>query len=39
MLASVGGRLVEAAAQKNIRDTFDNLARELNSAGTSARPA
>ncbi len=28
MLASVGGRLVEAAAQKNIRDTFDNLARE-----------
>lgn len=32
MLASVGGRLVEAAAQKNIRDTFANLARELNSA-------
>ncbi|MGZ4832479.1 MAG: SRPBCC family protein [Terriglobales bacterium] len=39
MLASVGGRLVEAAAQKNIRDTFDNLARELNSATPSARPA
>ncbi len=29
MLASVGGRLVEAAAQKNIRDTLDNLAREV----------
>jgi carbon monoxide dehydrogenase subunit G len=29
MLASVGGRLMEAAAQKNIRDTLDNLAREV----------
>jgi carbon monoxide dehydrogenase subunit G len=37
MLASVGGRLVEAAAQKNIRDTFANLARELNPA--TALPA
>jgi carbon monoxide dehydrogenase subunit G len=27
-LASVGSRLVEAAARKNIRDTFANLARE-----------
>jgi hypothetical protein len=39
MLASVGGRLVEAAAQKNIRDTFANLARELNAAADSARRA
>jgi carbon monoxide dehydrogenase subunit G len=39
MLASVGGRLVEAAAQKNIRDTFANLARELNAAADSARLA
>jgi carbon monoxide dehydrogenase subunit G len=39
MLASVGGRLVEAAAQKNIRDTFDNLARELTSSSASALPA
>jgi carbon monoxide dehydrogenase subunit G len=39
MLASVGGRLVEAAGQKNIRDTFANLARELNAAAASARPA
>ncbi len=37
-LASVGGRLIEAAAQKNIRDTFANLARELNAAAP-ARPA
>ena len=29
MLASVGGRLIEAAAQKNIKDTFANLAREV----------
>ena len=28
-LASVGGRLVEAAAQKNIKDTFENLTREI----------
>jgi len=28
MLASVGGRLIEAASQKNIRDMFNNLARE-----------
>ena len=39
MLASVGGRLVEAAAQKNVRETFANLGRELNSAAASARPA
>ncbi len=40
MLASVGGRLVEAAARKNIRDTFDNLARELtSSSAASALPA
>jgi carbon monoxide dehydrogenase subunit G len=39
MLASVGGRLVDAAAQKNIRDTFANLARELNAAAEPARPA
>jgi len=39
MLASVGGRLVEAAAQKNIRDTFDNLVRELTSSSSSALPA
>ena len=39
MLASVGGRLVEAAAQKNIRDTFANLARELNAAADAARLA
>jgi carbon monoxide dehydrogenase subunit G len=38
MLASVGGRLVEAAAQKNIRDTFANLARELDSTA-EALPA
>ncbi len=37
-LASVGGRLIEAAAQKNIRDTFANLARELTAAAP-ARPA
>jgi uncharacterized protein len=29
MLASVGGRLIEAASQKNIRDMFNNLAREV----------
>ncbi len=29
-LASVGSRLIEAAAQKNMRDTFNNLARELS---------
>lgn len=29
MLASVAGRLIEAAAQKNIRDMFANLAREV----------
>ena len=29
MLASVAGRLIEAAAQKNIRDMFANLAREI----------
>ncbi len=28
MLASVGSRLVEAAARQNIQDTFANLARE-----------
>ena len=28
-LASVGGRLIEAVAQKNIKDTLDNLAREV----------
>ncbi len=28
MLASVGSRLVEAAARKNIQETFANLARE-----------
>jgi hypothetical protein len=39
MLASVGGRLVEAAAQKNIRDIFANLTRELNSAAPTARSA
>lgn len=39
MLASVGGRLVEAAAQNNIRDTFANLARELDSATAAARSA
>jgi len=38
-LASVGGRLVEAAAQKNIRDTFANLARELQSPPATARLA
>ena len=38
-LASVGGRLVEAAAQKNIRDTFANLGRELHAAAAAARPA
>ncbi len=31
MLASVGGRLIEAAAQKSMRETFDNLAHELSS--------
>ena len=35
MLASVGGRLVEAAAQKNLRETFANLARELDSPAPS----
>ena len=40
MLASVGGRLVEAAAQKNMRDTFANLAHELSlGSAPSARPA
>ena len=34
-LASVGGRLVEAAARKNIKDTFANLAREC---GAAAKP-
>ena len=29
MLASIAGRLVEAAAQKNIHDLFTNLAREI----------
>jgi len=29
MLASIAGRLFEAAAQKNINDMFQNLAREL----------
>src|SRR5258706_5606865 len=29
MLASVAGRLIEAAAQKNIRDLFANLEREI----------
>ena len=33
-LASVASRLMEAAAQKNIRDTFANLAREI-AAGTA----
>ena len=31
-LASVGGRLMEAAAKKNINDTFANLARECGAA-------
>ena len=31
-LASVGGRLIEAAAKKNINDTFANLARECAAA-------
>ena len=31
-LASVGGRLIEAAARKNINDTFANLARECGAA-------
>lgn len=40
MLASVGGRLIEAAAQKNMRDTFANLAHELSSGSVpSALPA
>lgn len=40
MLASVGARLVEAAAQKNMRDTFANLAQELRSGSvTPVRPA
>ena len=29
MLASIAGRLIEAAARKNLDDTFANLAREL----------
>jgi len=28
MLAAVGGRLIEAAAQKNLSEMFENLARE-----------
>ncbi|MCI0401992.1 MAG: carbon monoxide dehydrogenase subunit G [Acidobacteria bacterium] len=28
MLAAVGGRLIEAAAQKNLNEMFENLARE-----------
>jgi carbon monoxide dehydrogenase subunit G len=39
MLASVGGRLVEAAAQKNMRETFANLQRELDSPAASSIPA
>jgi carbon monoxide dehydrogenase subunit G len=35
MLASVGGRLIEAAAQKNMRETFANLAHELSSGPTT----
>jgi carbon monoxide dehydrogenase subunit G len=31
-LASIGGRLIEAAAKKNIHDTFANLARECGAA-------
>jgi len=34
-LASVAGRLIEAAAQKNIRETFANLAREIGAAPTA----
>ena len=29
-LAALGGRLMEAAAHKNIADTFSNLAREMS---------
>jgi carbon monoxide dehydrogenase subunit G len=39
MLLSVGARLVEAAAHKSVRDTFANLARELDAAAAAARPA
>jgi carbon monoxide dehydrogenase subunit G len=28
MLAALGGRLVEAAAKKNLDEMFENLARE-----------
>jgi len=35
MLASVGGRLAETAAQKNIRETFANLARECGAVATA----
>ncbi|MGI9103549.1 MAG: SRPBCC family protein [Terriglobales bacterium] len=38
MLASVGGRLVEAAAQKNIRETFANLTRELSTGPVTPHP-
>ncbi len=38
MLASVGGRLVEAAAQKNIRETFANLTRELSAGAVTPHP-